>query len=110
MPRPSGLAKQPPHHVQDVHLRERLVVRLETPLVVVGPEPERQHSPHAELGGAAHVFVAAIAHEERSLGPDSETLEGGLEDERVGLPAAHLGGEDGGVETLGQPHPLEILV
>ena len=36
--------------------------------MLVGPEPERLHGRHAELAGAAHVLVEAVADEQRAAG------------------------------------------
>jgi len=105
-----GFAEQAPNDVEDVHLRERLVVWLEPPVVLVCPKPVREHGGHADLLGAADVLEAAVTHEERALGLDPERIEGRREDRGMRLALADLRGEDGDVEPLAQPHTLEVSV
>src|SRR6266496_5487443 len=100
--------REPVDHVQDVHLRKRLEVRLAALGMLVGAEPERLHGGHPKLAGTPDVLVEAVADENAVGGRDSERVERALEDRRMRLALAHLRREDGEIETLGEPHLLEI--
>ena len=75
---------------------------------VVCPEPERLHRRHPERAGAVHVVMEAVADEERRFGVDAELVEGRLEDRRIGLPGAHLAGQDDRVDTRGDSELVEL--
>ncbi len=107
-PRALGLAEEAPDDVQDVHLRERLVVRIGTHVIVVSPEPECLDGRQAERLGSADVGVAPVPDEERARRVDAEVVKRGLKDRRMGLPLPHLGGEDGNIEAVGEPHFLQV--
>src|SRR5215211_8601964 len=99
---------EPANDVEDVHRGEGLEVRLGAVRPLVGAEPERLHGRHPQPCGAGDVVVEAVADEERARRLDVELLERPLEDQRMGLPLADLGGEQRDVEPLGDAHPLEV--
>ena len=78
--------------------------------VLVGPEPERLNGRHPELAGAADVLEEPVADEEGVLRLDLECLERALEDRRMRLARPHLGREHAEVESLREPHLLEVAV
>ena len=71
----SGRGESTVGEVQDVHLRERLVVGLTAVRMLVGAEPERLDGRHSELCGSPDVLVQPVADEHSEGGePDHEAF------------------------------------
>ena len=86
------------------------MVRLAALGVLVGAKPERLDARHPGLVRPAHVLVEAVADEHRLTRLDPERAQRPLEDLGVRLALAELRREDGEVDPLRDPHPLEVAV
>src|SRR5215510_1811293 len=65
------------------------------------------HRIHADLLGAQHVHVGAVAHEERLLRPYAQATQRRVEDVAPGLAPADLVGDDDRLEQLDDAGSLE---